>query len=120
MGRLRAEVLVVVAALAALVAAVAAFGSSSKTVVSVSAGKPSELKFQLAKTSAPKGVISFGVTNKGKLEHDFRIAGKKTAKLKPGKAQTLTVTIQKPGKYQFLCTVKGHAAGGMKGTFTVK
>ena len=29
-------------------------------------------------------------------------------------------TILKKGKYAFLCTVPGHAAGGMKGTLTVK
>jgi plastocyanin len=119
-GRFRMTALVAVAVLAALAVAVAAFASSSKTAVAVTAGKPAELKFALSKTSAPKGVISFNVTNKGKLEHDFKIAGKKTAKLKAGKSQTLTVTISKPGKYAYLCTVKGHAAGGMKGTFTVK
>jgi uncharacterized cupredoxin-like copper-binding protein len=109
----------VAATLASLVVAVAAFGSLSKTGVAVTAGKPSELKFTLSKKSAPKGVISFAVTNKGKLDHDFRIAGKKTKLLKAGTKATLTVTIAKPGKYQFRCTVKGHAEGGMKGTFTV-
>jgi uncharacterized cupredoxin-like copper-binding protein len=103
-----------------LVVAVAAFGSSSKTAVTVTAGKPSELKFTLSKKTAVKGVVSFAVTNRGTLAHDFKIAGKKTKVLKAGAKATLTVTIAKPGKYQFLCTVKGHAAGGMKGTFTVK
>lgn len=106
-------------ALGSLVVAVAAFGSSSKTAVTVTAGKPSDLKFTLSKKTAPKGVVSFAVTNKGKLTHDFKIAGKKTKRLKPGAKATLTVTIAKAGKYQFLCTVEGHAAGGMKGTFTV-
>ena len=105
--------------LGSLVVAVAAFGSSSKTSVAVTAGKPAELKFNLSKKAAPKGLISFAVTNKGSLAHDFKIAGKKTKQLKAGAKTTLTVTIAKPGKYQFLCTVKGHAAGGMKGTFTV-
>ena len=40
--------------------------------------------------------------------------------VKPGKKLTLTVTIKKAGKYPYLCTVPGHAAAGMKGTFTVK
>jgi uncharacterized cupredoxin-like copper-binding protein len=109
----------VAVALGSLVVAVAALGSSSKTAVSVTAGKPSELKFTLSKKTAPKGVISFAVTNKGKLDHDFKIAGKKTKLLKAGSRATLTVTINKAGKYPFLCTVAGHAAGGMKGTFTV-
>jgi uncharacterized cupredoxin-like copper-binding protein len=29
------------------------------------------------------------------------------------------VTFLKAGKYPYLCTVTGHAAAGMKGTFTV-
>jgi uncharacterized cupredoxin-like copper-binding protein len=109
----------VAVALGSLVVTVAALGSSSKTAVTVTAGKPSELKFTLSKKTAVKGVVSFAVTNKGKLAHDFKIAGKKTKLLKAGTRATLTVTIAKPGKYQFLCTVKGHADGGMKGTFTV-
>ena len=120
MRRSRKAALVAAAALGSLVVAVSAFGSSSKSAVAVTAGKPAELKFTLAKTAAPKGLIAFQITNKGKLEHDFRIAGKTSAKLKPGKSTTLAVTISKPGKYAFMCTVKGHAAGGMKGTFTVK
>ena len=60
----------------------------------------------------------FRVTNRGKIRHDFRIAGKKTASLATGKAGTLRVTL-KAGKYQFVCTLPGHAAAGMKGTLTV-
>jgi uncharacterized cupredoxin-like copper-binding protein len=30
------------------------------------------------------------------------------------------VTFRKAGKYPYLCTVAGHAAAGMKGTFTIK
>jgi plastocyanin len=108
------------AGLGSMVVAVSALGSSSKTAVAVTAGKPAELKFTLSKTSAAKGVVSFKVTNKGTLDHNFKIAGKKTALLKPGKSTTLTVTINKAGKYPFLCTVKGHALAGMKGTFTVR
>jgi uncharacterized cupredoxin-like copper-binding protein len=107
-------------ALGSLVVAVAALGSSSKTAVAVTAGKPVELSFKLSKKAAVKGVVSFKVTNKGALAHDFKIAGKKTALVKPGKTATLRVTISKPGKYKFLCTVAGHAAAGMKGTFTVR
>ena len=37
---------------------------------------------------------------------------------KKGKHATLTVRLKK-GKYSYKCTVPGHAAAGMKGTFTV-
>jgi uncharacterized cupredoxin-like copper-binding protein len=80
----------------------------------------SEFKFKLSKASAPKGTVNFKVTNKGHVPHDFKINGKKTKLLSPGKTATLTIKFQKTGKFAYLCTVPGHAASGMKGTFTVK
>lgn len=105
--------------LASLVAAAPAMAVPSKTSVTVTAGKPSEFGFTFSKTSLVGGSVFFSVTNKGKLEHDFKIAGKKTVKLRPGKTTTLMVML-KPGKAAYLCTLPGHAAGGMKGTLTVK
>ena len=78
-----------------------------------------EFSFKLSRKSAPSGVVVFKVTNKGPLKHDFKIAGKKTPLIKPGKSATLKMTLKKH-KYRYLCTVAGHAAAGMKGTFTVK
>ena len=114
--------LVVLIAAVSLVAAVSAFGgpsSSAATTVTVTLGKPSEFKITLSKKSVVKGVTTFKVTNKGGISHDFKIAGKKTPSLKTGKAATVKATL-KAGKYPFLCTLPGHAAGGMKGTLTVK
>jgi uncharacterized cupredoxin-like copper-binding protein len=101
------------------------------TTITVTAGKPSELAFKLSKTSMVKpGAITFNVTNQGVAFHDFRIcskpvtsasvvtnscSGKTTKVLHHGDSATLTVTISKSGKYEFLCTVSGHAAAGMKG-----
>ena len=77
-----------------------------------------EYKFILSKKSAPAGKVTFKVVNKGKVDHDFQIAGKKTIKLKPGKsAKPLTVTLKKGKKYPFKCTIDSHALFGMKGTF---
>ncbi len=98
----------------------AASGASSATVVKVTAGKPAELRFTLSKKVSAKGVVAFRVTNRGALEHDFKIAGKVTKKLKPGTTATLTVTFKKGGKFPYLCTLPGHAAAGMKGIFVVK
>ena len=106
------------AALLAVVGVVAApaFGArthATGTAVTVTA---TEFHFKLSKTSVPHGSVTFTLVNKGKLAHDFKIAGKKTALLKPGKSQTLTVTLKK-GSNAYMCTVAGHAAAGMKGTF---
>ena len=117
--------LAVVVALVALATAVSAFGKADAAVpVTVTAGKPTEFGFTLSKKTVTKGAaaltVAFKVTNKGSISHDFKIAGKKTAALTTGKTQTITVKFTKKGKYAYLCTLPGHAAGGMKGTFTVK
>jgi uncharacterized cupredoxin-like copper-binding protein len=117
------SLLVVVAALAALVVAVSAFGGSARqtaTTVTVTAGKPSEFRFTLSKRTVAKGLTTFKVTNRGTINHDFRIAGKKTASLAAGKTATLRVTFRKAGRFAYMCTLPGHAAGGMKGILTVR
>ena len=78
--------------------------------------RASEFKFVLSTKTARHGVVTFKVTNKGHTAHDFKIAGKKTAKLGPGKSATLKVTLTK-GPHKYICTIDSHAALGMKGTF---
>ena len=78
--------------------------------------KASEFKFVLSKKTAPHGTVVFKVTNKGHTNHDFKIAGKKTASLKPGKSASLKVTLKK-GKFTYICSIDSHAKLGMKGTF---
>jgi uncharacterized cupredoxin-like copper-binding protein len=106
-------------ALAAPLTASAVGAGASGASVKVTAGKPTEFHFTLSKSSVAKGSVTFTITNSGKLEHDFKIGGKTSAKVKPGKSTKLTVSL-KAGKMKYLCTVPGHAAAGMKGTLTVK
>jgi uncharacterized cupredoxin-like copper-binding protein len=110
----------VAALLACLSVAVLAWAlpATAATTISVTAGKPSEYKFTLSKSSVKHGTVTFRVVNKGKIPHDFSIAGKKTKILSPGKSATLTVTLKK-GRSAYKCTVTGHAAAGMKGTLKV-
>jgi uncharacterized cupredoxin-like copper-binding protein len=120
-GSMRSKKLLAAALLIALaacvIAAVPALGSrSATTTVTVRA---SEFKFVLSKKRAPKGTVFFKVINKGTIAHDFKINGKKTRLLQRGKSTTLKVVFSKAGKFRYLCTVPGHAAAGMKGTFTV-
>ena len=67
--------------------------STTATTVKVTA---KEYKFVLSRKTAPHGKVTFKVTNKGHTAHDFKIAGKKTPKLGPGKSATLKVTLTPP------------------------
>jgi uncharacterized cupredoxin-like copper-binding protein len=93
--------------------------SSSSTTVTIKV-TATEFKFALSRKSLAKpATVIFKVTNKGKIGHDFKINGKKTPMIQPGHTATITVVFKKKGKFAFLCTVPGHAANGMKGTFNV-
>jgi uncharacterized cupredoxin-like copper-binding protein len=103
---------------------------SDATVVSVIAGK-SGFSFTLSKSTVPHGAITFKVKNAGSFPHSFKLcsspsggsanscAGKGTPMIAPGGSATLTVTVAKKGSYEYLCTVPGHAAQGMKGILKV-
>jgi uncharacterized cupredoxin-like copper-binding protein len=106
---------------------------TKRTVITVVAGKPSELRFQLSKSTKLKvGTYTFKVTNKGLGFHTFKFctkavknaskntcSGKVTKTLHPGQTASFTVKITKKGKYEYLCSIPGHAAGGMKGLIGV-
>ena len=62
----------------------------------------------------------FVFKNVGHVLHDFKIDGKKTPLLQPGKTARLVVKLAKRGRYPYRCTVPGHAAAGMQGVFTVR
>jgi uncharacterized cupredoxin-like copper-binding protein len=116
MKRIASLVAVVAVAAVSVFTVVAYAGSNHATATKITV-KATEFKFTLSKKSAPHGKVTFKVTNKGHITHDFKINGKKTPMLKPGKSASLTVTLKKGKKYRYICTVPGHAAAGMKGTF---
>lgn len=113
--------------------AASSHAAASATVISVVAGKPSELAFKLSKfSSLPVGSITFNVKNGGHTAHDFKLCtiqaantahnlcvGLRTKLLQPGQSATLIVKITKKGTYEYLCPVPGHAAAGMKGLIGV-
>ena len=66
--------------------------SKATTHVTVTA---TDSKFTLSRRSVPMGTVIFTVTNKGKVSHDFKIAGKKTPLLAPGRSATLRVTFSR-------------------------
>jgi uncharacterized cupredoxin-like copper-binding protein len=93
--------------------------SSASTTVTIRV-TATEFKFAMSRKSLAKpATVIFKITNRGKIAHDFKINGKKTLQIKPGKTATLKVVFRAKKKYAFLCTLPGHAAAGMKGTFSV-
>jgi len=116
MKRIVSLVAVFAVAAATVFTVVAYAGSTSAQTTSVGV-TAKEFSFKLTRKSAPHGKVTFKVTNKGSLKHDFKIAGKATKMLGHGKSTTITVTLKKGKKYTYICTVPGHAAAGMKGTF---
>jgi uncharacterized cupredoxin-like copper-binding protein len=136
--QLRSSRLLAATALAgavALLAAIPALASShrSAATVKVSVSKTKEFFFTVSPKSVPHGSVTFTITNNGNLPHDFELctkavpsatatvcAGKKTpALISPGQTAKLTVSVAKAGTYEYLCTVPGHAAAGMKGLLKV-
>jgi uncharacterized cupredoxin-like copper-binding protein len=105
--------------------------TAKATIVNVTAGKPSEFRFTLSAKSVKVGSVTFKLSNKGALPHTFKVcsspkggsanscAGTGTAQVSPGATATLTVKFAKTGSYEYLCTVPGHAAAGMKGDLKV-
>ncbi len=111
--------LVVLAAAGLAVGVLAASGATSKPAVTRVTVTATEFRFTLSRRTIPTGAVVFTVVNRGKLAHDFKIAGRKTPLLKPGQSTTLRVTFARKGRYGYLCTVAGHAAAGMKGQLAV-
>ena len=105
-------------ALAALVVAAPIAARPSAATASTVTVTMKEFKFVLSKKTVPHGTVTFKLVNKGKLKHDFKISGKKSKLISPGKSGKLILTLKK-GKLSYLCTVPGHAAAGMKGKLTV-
>ena len=68
--------------------------------------------------------IAFEIRNQGQEEHDFELIGPQgvvahVGTIQPGITRGISVPL-KPGVYQFLCTIEGHAQRGMTGTLTVR
>jgi uncharacterized cupredoxin-like copper-binding protein len=122
---------VVAVSLLVAVATPAARAAARTTRVTVTAGKPSEFAFKLSRKSVPVGAVVFTVVNRGNISHSFKVCvsprggkansckGKGTRPLVRGHRSTLKFVFTKKGRYEYLCTVPGHAAAGMKGDLRV-
>lgn len=79
-----------------------------------------EFRFVLSTRSVRTGAVTFRLVNHGHLAHDFKIAGRKSPLIAPGKHGLLRVVFRRAGSYPYVCTVPGHAQAGMKGVLKVR
>jgi plastocyanin len=83
-----------------------------------------EYAFDPANATVSQGE-PLGATNNGELTHNYTVegvreeAGNSTEDVPPGGRGAFGVTL-KPGEYDVICTIPGHAEKGMKGTLTVR
>jgi plastocyanin len=64
--------------------------------------------------------VNLSLDNQGAVFHDLDVDGADfRLAADPGTTDTGALTIDEPGTYPFICTVRGHAAAGMEGTITV-
>jgi plastocyanin len=106
-------------------ASAAASGSSGAGAshLNISANPKGALMFSAMHLAAKAGTVTITFTNKAPEGHNFTLMGPAGQKVGAtptfnGGSKTLSVKL-KPGKYVYICSVPGHAQGGMKGTLTV-
>ena len=67
--------------------------------------------------------VELALRNGGGIVHDFSLTEATASPVKieahGGQTARAVFTIDTPGSFEFVCSVPGHAAAGMRGTLTV-
>lgn len=104
--------------------AAAAPAAAATSTVKLTADPNGALKFNTDKLTAKAGTVTVRMLNPSGsgLPHGIAVEGNGVDQdgktVQPGGTSTDTLKL-KPGTYSFYCPVRGHKAGGMKGTLTV-
>lgn len=109
------------------VVAVVSMNDGSETASGTTSGASivqvhlTEFAISMVPDTVPPGDVVFQVMNHGSVEHNFSLPSlaEKTAMLKSGEGEDLSVTGLEAGDVAVLCEVPGHDAAGMKGTLHV-
>lgn len=107
---------VLVLALTVVGAAAARSSATHAATIKVTA---KDFSFALSQKTVKHGRVTFVIRNAGHAAHDFAIAGHHSKTINPGATTKLTITLAKPGRYPYRCTVDSHAELGMKGVLHV-
>lgn len=132
----RLLVLVVCLAIALLLAACGGGAPSGPEPVSYTVAGYDDFRYEPADVTATQGAeVTINFENEGVLEHSWVLVGRgvepadaalddalggATSGIVPaGASETFTFAAPPAGDYTVVCTVPGHAIGGMVGTLTV-
>jgi mono/diheme cytochrome c family protein len=89
-------------------------------VLTMDADPTGALAFASTKATAPAGSLEFVMGNESSVQHNIALeGGTEGPVVGKGGTSRFKETV-KAGEYVYVCTVPGHAEGGMKGTLTVK
>jgi plastocyanin len=89
-------------------------------VLTIPADETGASRFASSKAEAEAGQVELVMPNPSPVQHNIALAGGEVGQVVGTGAESRITANLKAGEYEFLCTVPGHAEGGMKGTLTVK
>jgi plastocyanin len=91
-------------------------------VLEIAADPSGALAYTHAAAEAPAGEIEINSPNESAVDHNIAIEGAGVQEegevVANGGVSSVSANL-KPGEYTYLCTVPGHAEGGMEGVLTV-
>ena len=89
-------------------------------VLTMDADPTGALAFASTKATAVAGALEFVMGNEASVQHNIALEGGPKGPVVGKGGKSAFKTSLKAGKYTYVCTVPGHAEGGMKGELTVK
>jgi plastocyanin len=89
-------------------------------VLQIDADESGALAFTASTATAPPGNLEFVMENPSPIQHNIALEGGVEGDVVGTGGTSRFEENLKPGKYTYVCTVPGHAEGGMTGELTVK
>ena len=88
--------------------------------LSIPADPGGALAYQFGSAEAEAGPLTINSVNESNVDHNIALEGDGEGDVVGNGGTSRFEANLKPGKYTYLCTVPGHAEGGMQGELTVK